>query len=199
MLHWFGLVWLQRCNAKAEEQLSELYHTEEPRSDPAMGSETAKIKSERHSPWAAFFYPFLLHCPWNVWDEGRQAAFLGTTGMKKLEYPHAPCLGRQLIPTQKCCSSGGIFQGLGTCPGPLGPAGPHSWSLGTASLWGRKGHELLPARKCFKRSKRNARETSHEGSHELSAGSSSKEHLQCSPQPGAQGCAAKMKTKSPKD
>lgn len=135
-----GLVCSQRCNAKAEEQHPELHHTEEPHSDPAMGLETAKIKSERHGPWAAFFYPFLLHHPWNVWDKGRQAAFLGTTGMKKLEYPHCPWPWETARPLKRNeAAQEGSLRGWGRVQGQLGPARPHSCSLGTASLGGTWG------------------------------------------------------------
>lgn len=194
-----GLFWLQRCNAKAGEQHWELQHTEEPRSDPAMGSKTAKRKSERQAPWAAFS---ILSC--SITHEmsetrGDRQHSLEPLVWKSWNIPTALAsetahpLNSNAAPHQES------WRGWGHLQGQLRPAGPHSHSLGTASLGRSKGQELLLARECFRRRKGNARDTSQEGPHELSAGSSSKEHLQCSPQPGAQGCAAKMKTKTPKD
>lgn len=60
---------------------------------PQWAQKQKKISKTRSL--GCFFLSFLAPSPMKCL---RQAAFLGTTGMKKLEYPHCPGLGRQLIP-----------------------------------------------------------------------------------------------------
>lgn len=89
MLHCFGLVWLQRCNAKAEEQHSELHHTEEPCSDPAMGSNSQnKIRKTRSL--GCFFLSFLAPLPMKCLRQGETGSIPWNHWYEKLEYPHCP-------------------------------------------------------------------------------------------------------------
>lgn len=100
--------------AKMQCQHSELYHTEQPGPDPAMGSQTEENQQDT-VPGLLFS---VLSCsvahemsetgsiPWNHWYE-------------KAGIPPLP-LGDSSSPEQKCCSSGGISEGLGTCPGQAG-------------------------------------------------------------------------------
>lgn len=157
--------------AKMQCQHSELYHTEQPGPDPAMGSQTEENQQDT-VPGLLFS---VLSCsvahemsetgsiPWNHWYE--------KAGIPPLPWPWetAHPLSRNAAPQE------GSLRGWGRVQGRLGAAGTHSRSLGTASLGGSKGHQLLLARNCFRKRRENARDTSQEGPRELSAGSSSKE------------------------
>lgn len=160
MHHWFGLVWKMQCQGRGTALRAVSHRGTSLRLRNGLRNSQNKIRKT----WSlgCFFLSFLAPLPMKCLRQGETGSIPWNHWHEKAGISPLPlALQDSSSPEQNCCSSRGILRGWGHVQGQLGPARPHNCPLGTASLARSEGHELLLARKCFRRSKGNGRETSH--------------------------------------